>query len=1110
MRSCVVDALHSQSGYWYLIVSPPTSPTTFVITVDCSTGNPIFTGIPLVDIFPDHSIALKDVVERGAVVKVHGEGLIGIAATDNAYAIGIIDKTEVTARIPPDHTIKTIRHCTFIQIPIRKGAPKSSVYEDFQMADNHFICDSYDLTNLFPVKDLSHPDRGFVWNCGWQQPFEALGIPEVCTNVIQGVCVSKDFEENGVKFSIGYIARRSVLNPGTRYAARGLNDLNSPGNEVECELLFFKGNQFWSERWRRGSIPIRWKTTLTSKLSSPKHKVDEDYFNGTVEYFKMLNERFNHVTIRCISLLETEQDHAENEIKEFFRKSINQLYDNGIENVFFSPFDLNQHLHADGSGEAMLDFLSYIAPLGDGDGFTRGTLPFDVQEIQQGLMRFNCADSLDRTNLATFYYAMKFASEWCKENKVALTDTPNADPNQPNLIIKQMIIDFLASAFVDSGNVISRLYTNTPAIKINAIKKFSPSIVVTQSDTNITLQRRMQNVMIDPVRQKLIELWTKPPKLSWRHRLDPEHVYIVPSYDQTQAQFPRDIFTNNQQQFEISAKESLVCLPCPMVIISFMINMFPSNRRLRGVTVSGGPDLDHMEPIMKLMLPAVESTTWLRYRPSNAVRWGLEKIPVKYVRFLSFVFDAEGDRFSIGNMKIEGKSIFSGEPAKVLSRRENGDIQNKESFQQSFEDFVKTPMNLTNVLDLERIRITLSISEQLRNYLALQHGISPWRVDSRSQLIAAPRTGFCAFCKSQIPNDAPSKAFKQAQNLPGLIAIKEDKPKVEKNLSTEDLKESSSASDVTGGLDDQDAKSKGKKLEDGFLVCSKCWDEAEAIAQITSAYEEEYHAVALPLPHFDLTGCSHEVSKNNQAYTNEATAAFLNIESSLLWPSGGSDELIQGELREYEMFIVQQAIILKLVVNTSDPHIEDLLVRDENGMKLELNRVDDSCVEYLFKEQPITQRLKFSFKNCCAEERTIKITRVQACYIIAQFPLEERPQYAPETLETGHHADIPAQYDATSRTETFKLPKKTSLAAMYVEVASNNTTRSPLSFYLAFYNNKTFIETRHFILPEVSHGCKLWYNLAKCPSEANIAKIFYNDRIPILKPHNIKFVTQKH
>lgn len=1292
MRSTCVDALYTKNGYWYIVVSPSSVDSTFIITVDCTTGNPLYTGVPFLDIFPDHEMAIESLTEIGAVQKVHGEGLIGIVSNETTSTIAIIDKTYISATIPPNHEVKTIRHTTFINIPLRQNVPKSSIYEDFQLNYNHFFCDTYDLTNLYPVNDTNRPDYGFVWNNGWRKPFEILGIPQVCINLIQGVCVSKVFKK--FNFSLCYVCRRSVLNPGTRYAARGLNDLNSPGNEVECELIFYKSSsqEYWTERWRRGSIPIRWKTVLSSKLSAPKHKVDKDYFKGTVEYFKGLTDRFGEgTTIRCVSLLQTESDHSESQIKEFFKKALNRLYENGVDNVFLTPFDLNHHLHEDGSGEAMMDFLSYIGPLCDGDGFTHGKIPNEINGRQKGLMRFNCADSLDRTNLATFYFAMKMTADWCKENKTGLSNTPDSNQFQPNLIVDQSIIDFLAKAFVESGNVVSQLYTNTQAIKTNAIKKFSPSVVVTTSDTNISVQRRLQNVMNDPQRQKVIELWTQPMPLSWYHRIDPRHIFIVPNEDENdrliEYQFPRTVFSANLQQIDVKSKELLLCLPTPMILFSFMFLVYPVNQQLKRVSVKGGMIATKMEKIIDIFMPAVEQPIWLRFRPNNAVKWGFEKSPKRYIRFLSFSFETPDDVFSIGNIRIESKSVFCGEAAsshhensmntpfvhhqimslnqlrqmvpsrstptlssnsliednkgsslltssiekendtgltKSLSMQRpgvpksgtndslnsevtdndnnlnsepvsNSEFENDKKddeedliqrFSVSFDKFVRSPQNFANVLELEKVRVGLGLDEIARVRLALIKGISPWIADSRARL-AMVNLKECPFCR--LIHTEGVRFFCPSSVFPGLIKLSkfhekggfpvcktcneiaenfanitnayelhhsllakerndakeddqlesqietadtqnanEEAPQNTENLNTDTktvkqaplppLPSSSSTSSAAAPApppppsSDQTADENGDDADEISVTNSQ----SERQHQIDEVEERRRHDKSM-IPHFETCGINRELCKGLQAVTHEANAAFLNTESSLLWASSGSETIKQGEEKHYDMYIVHLAVVMKLVITAkvdrskrSTPLFE---VIDQHKKTLHQKEIpksdtdttdgyDITSFEFTFEEQPITQRLKFSIRAI----EDVHLTSIQAYYVITKFPPEDIIVHKSEKLSETGLSNVYPSFNMNNRTDTLKLTKMSKITKMMVEFVVEKASTTPYSFYLSFYSKGQVSEVRHFILPEVANGTKLWYTIDKEGIQADTVKVFYVDRIPAIKPHILRFV----
>lgn len=1236
MRATSVDAFYSKNGNWYIVVSPSLSALTYIVTIDCTTGNPLYTGIPFVDVFPDHSIAVETIVESGAQLRTHGEGFLGLIQTEFHTIFAIIDKTQTRGELPPNHKVKTIKHTTFITIPIKANATQHSPFEDFQINNNHYFCDSYDLTRLFPCKDNNNPDYSFVWNNGWRKPFEILGIPQICTNIIQGLCVSKTFIKFGI--TIAYICRRSVLNPGTRYAARGLNDLNSPGNEVECELLFFKGNDFWTERWRRGSIPIRWKTTLSSKIASPKHTVDKDYFRGTCEYFRDLTNRYGIGTmIRCVSLLNSESEHAESELKNFFKEALNRLFDNGIDNVYLVPFDLNHHLHEDGSGEAMMDFLSFISPLCEGDGFTYGTLPCTITESQKGIMRFNCADSLDRTNLATFYYAMKCCKDFLKMIHTGLTSTPDADPNQPNLIIDQSVIDFLAEVFVDCGNIISQLYTNTPAIKTNAIKRFSPSIVVGSSDTNISMQRRLQNVVNDPIRQKLIEMWTNPGPLSWYHRIDYRHIFIVPNekqdplsdMDQNNVvyQFPQTVFSPNIRAIDSKSKELLICLPAPMIFYSFMILLYPTNQNLNGISLTGGMDMAHMRPITDLTLPSVEQAIWLRYRPVNACRWGLEKAPKFYVRFLSFNFDCPDPTFSIGNIRIEGKSIFSGESETAMTTHEERNMkasqeipkmpssqstpllskitglnkyrddyytsemgsgslsmltlncdsesldksilahqmisdnisddvseatnqneaivagvdendekinptslklqENCERYKHSFQKFVRSARNLRDVLELEKIRVGLGLHEDIRIQLALENGISPWIADSRARLTTLTLHQ-CGFCRMSHQDSMfyyfPSPIF------PGLI--------------------------------------KRSKFHEkgGFPVCPICNEIAENIANITEAYEanithimsyehnetpnqssnssqnqsdapkstenelpnfselqtqndisnsnEKQHNDDLQrskLPHFSILPVDEDLCLHSRAETTESNSAFMNMQSSLLWDKNGSEFLIKGENRFYELFIVQLAVIVKLTITISNSiDVAPFEVFDEEGNPLKMDDVthkeeNTTSFDFHFAVQPITKRLKFSIKAL----DNVELRKLKALYIIMKESPEDVQVHKKEQLKMPSLSNSIPYFDNSSRTETLKLDKVSKITLMQVEMLVEKGSTTPLSLFIALYKSNEMIANRHIILPEVTNGTKLWYVIDKEGILADTIKLFYADRFVSIRPHTIRFVIQQ-
>ena len=70
------------------------------------------------------------------------------------------------------------------------------------------------------------------------KPQNVSSLGDNVEHLCQGVTESRVLEDaDGQKYMLVLVSRRSRLHPGTRYIARGLNSLASPGNEIECEQV---------------------------------------------------------------------------------------------------------------------------------------------------------------------------------------------------------------------------------------------------------------------------------------------------------------------------------------------------------------------------------------------------------------------------------------------------------------------------------------------------------------------------------------------------------------------------------------------------------------------------------------------------------------------------------------------------------------------------------------------------------------------------------------------------------------------------------------------------------------------------------------------------------
>jgi hypothetical protein len=151
--------------------------------------------------------------------------------------------------------------------------------------------------------------------------------------------------------------------------------------------------------------------------------------------------------------------------------------------------------------------------------------------MQKGIMRVNCKDSLDRTNLVCFwsaaYMLVKLGASIGVES-VLYTDPTTVfnefgTGQQLMQFLSPNVVTKLAELFLVCGDVCATLYTNSAAMHSNHIRDFikpqcsSPLHKLTskQSNAKIGIRRIIENRLNDDDRQRAIEM-----VLSQNHQTD--------------------------------------------------------------------------------------------------------------------------------------------------------------------------------------------------------------------------------------------------------------------------------------------------------------------------------------------------------------------------------------------------------------------------------------------------------------------------------------------------------------------------------------------------------------------------------------------------------------
>jgi hypothetical protein len=257
----------------------------------------------------------------------------------------------------------------------------------------------------------------FVWNHYLLSDFaESRDAEHWLTPIIHGYVSQQRLNVMGRQVDLTLIARRSRFFAGTRFLKRGCNDLGDVANDVETEQIVHETTSdtarlghYSSVVQVRGSIPLFWKQE--GGLTHPKPDIVvtrfDPYYTATRLHFENMFRRYG-APIHIFNLVKAkEKVPREMILREAFGEAVTFL------NHFLPPaaklqymaWDMHRASKVD--GEDVLTILSDMARivLARTGFFHTGREARDGLRggsIQCGVLRTNCIDCLDRTNLAQY------------------------------------------------------------------------------------------------------------------------------------------------------------------------------------------------------------------------------------------------------------------------------------------------------------------------------------------------------------------------------------------------------------------------------------------------------------------------------------------------------------------------------------------------------------------------------------------------------------------------------------------------------------------------------------------------------------------------------------
>jgi hypothetical protein len=257
-------------------------------------------------------------------------------------------------------------------------------------------------------------------------------------------------------FLLTLISRRSIQRAGLRYLRRGIDEEGGAANTVETEQVlsdasWTPSNKIYSFVQIRGSVPIYFSQSPYSFKPVPQLQHSEEMnYRAFVKHFKKLSDMYGNVQIA--SLVEKHGNEAiVGESYEKYLKRYNESKNKEETPVGFEWFDFHavcRGMNFENVNILMDNIGNTLDKFGD-------TVEVDGKLLrkQSGVLRTNCMDCLDRTNVTQSACGRRALEQQLKSEGIEMS-----------LQVDQTT-QWFNTLWADNGDSISTQYASTAAMK---------------------------------------------------------------------------------------------------------------------------------------------------------------------------------------------------------------------------------------------------------------------------------------------------------------------------------------------------------------------------------------------------------------------------------------------------------------------------------------------------------------------------------------------------------------------------------------------------------------------------------------------------------------------
>lgn len=321
----------------------------------------------------------------------------------------------------------------------------------------------------------------FWWNAHLSQELMQAGAAAFMAVCINGFVESRLSQSvDGQRVDVTLISRRSCRRQGTRFTVRGIDTCGNVANYVESEQIisFSNTDKLVSFVQTRGSIPLVWSQPVCIRYTPKCSLGDVKSPQSQVLFQRHMQEQFDRYgSVTAVNLIDTKGD--QQVLGEAYKAAADRLASPALTYVWF---DFHKECKGMKYGNLAKLMHSIAANMERAGVFTQAG--GKVLSTQSGVVRTNCMDNLDRTNVVQSLIA-RWALLFAVQGKSSLAD-PNADVlSSPFAAFERQF----KALWADHADAMSNLYSGTGALKTDFTRTGKRTLAGAMQDGQRSLVR---------------------------------------------------------------------------------------------------------------------------------------------------------------------------------------------------------------------------------------------------------------------------------------------------------------------------------------------------------------------------------------------------------------------------------------------------------------------------------------------------------------------------------------------------------------------------------------------------------------------------------------------